>query len=337
MKHVFFVHSAITEKIALSIIKKKEIRDYLFLDKRRFESSVEERKNVEKLYNLEDNLKKALSNWINIYKGDKEIESIVGGKFKIYTPHTSFTRARILMSHPMCEGFSVFEEGLVSYCHEEYMDIHIPKREESVREKIKYRGRLGNQRRCREGYDEIFSVHEKAFPEKREKNILDVKFGEVDCRVDMENRSCILILESLSHYHKSMCSVYSSSIMDVLRTINEKYDKVYYKLHPDSYGNWQEQLLKNIIRRYGPESEEIERSACIEDIAIKAGNDVILNISSTGLYCGLYSEGTVYSFHDIFSANGSDVGSDRKRRRMTNVSGWVPDIFWEHVELLGDA
>jgi hypothetical protein len=223
------------------------------------------------------------------------------------------------------------EEGLFSYCTKDEISRVIPTGEESTKRKMTHLGRLGDQAFCRKGYSHLFVTNRSAFPDRERKKVVPVEFGSRRSQHKVERNHCILVLESLAFYHQEIASMYVAAMVEVLQRLDEMYDQAHYKLHPENYGNWQEQLLKNLIWRHGPDAEEIDRAACVEDVAIGTGADVVVNTGSTGLYCGLYSEGTVYSFHNVFSSYAADVGVDRGEHRIENVSGWVPDVFWENV------
>lgn len=335
MKKIFVLHSSITEKIAISIINKRQLEDFIFITTARYRT---ERggHNLNQIFRLDAIGVNLLSTWAGIFRGDRRVSEISGGPFHLYVPNTALEKIRLLLSHRQCEGFSVMEEGLYSYCSRAQLEEMLPLGRESLRERFTHFGRLGDQRFCRDGYSNLFALTSDAFPGRAGKNILSVEFSESQGSVfpgqDIREDHCILICESLSYLHREKTSVYVASFVEVLQIASTRYEKIHYKLHPDSYGTWQETLLRNLIHRHASAAEEIDRSASIEDIAIGSSADVLVNISSAGLYCGLYSEGDVYSFHDIFSSNGRGVGIYEEEGR--GAHDWVPDIFWDNVTCL---
>jgi hypothetical protein len=333
MTNVFVLHSAITEKVSRSIIEDLGLEEVVFLTTKRY-STEEKSEAIGQLYDVKGVGEYMVKMWLEIIRGDWKVARKFGGEFHLYVPNTVFPEVRFLLSHRRCAGFSVMEEGLYSYCTREQLESMLPLGADPLRLRLASLGRLRKQQFCQDGYSRLFALTPDAFPGRDRTTVVPATFRTTQSQEGMSG-DCILVCESLSFLHAENAPIYASSMVEVIQVIRERYDKVHYKIHPDSYDNWQEALLKNLIHRYGPDAEEIDRSAAIEDIAIGSGADVVLNVSSTGLYCGLYAEGDVYSFHDIFSANGEGVGVYGQDDRHAN--DWVPDIFWENVRLLGDS
>jgi hypothetical protein len=226
------------------------------------------------------------------------------------------------------------EEGLYSYCTQKKLEGILPLGNANTRLNIKSLGRLGEKKFCREGYSKLYAFNRKAFPGLGRVEVVPFQVADTRYEYNIGDEECVWICESLSYMHTENVSISVASIVEVLSRLEERYNKVYFKIHPDSYGGWQRQLLINLVDRYGPTSREIGRAECIEDIAVGTGADVVLNVSSTGLYCGLFSSGTVYTYHDIFSSNGNGVGVYKKDGRTPN--DWVPGVFWRNVKSINE-
>jgi len=323
MKHVFYVHSAITERLARAIIEQEDIDEFLILSTARYESHESSVVNIDEVYPLEGLRYKLFKNWSAIIQGDREISRLVGGEYHLYVPQTALQRIRLLLSHRLCSGFSLMEEGLLSYCTREQLDTLMPFEAETTRNWIAYLGRLGRGEFHRDDPDNVYALREEAFPEYKAKKIVQVEFEPSTYSHRIDSNDCILVCESLKYYSSKIASLYISSFVEVLVRLNQNYDRVHFKLHPDNYGTWQEALFKSLISRHCTDAVEIDRSAYLEDIAISSGSDVVVHLSSTGLYCGMFSDGQAFSFHDIFQANA--VGID------TEEFSWVPDAFWNSV------
>jgi len=298
-------------------------------------SDTKENKTIEEIYRLKRGKKRnVLKNWAQIKRGDERVSEIAGGEFHLYVPYTHFEEVRMLLSHPLCSGFSIVEEGLMSYLTPGQMEKMIPPEEESVGQKIKCLGRLGEHSFYREGYEKIYATNERAFPERKNKEVLDVHFGEEGGRAEIGTDECILVLDSLTHYEKEKACTYVLSLSAALNVLEERYEKIHYKLHPDSYGNWQADIMTAALGRLRCPVREIPRSASIEDVAIGSPADVVVDLSSVGLYCGMFSDGNVYSFHDILSTADSTDCDRKPASEVSNIADCVPDVFWEYVEPL---
>jgi hypothetical protein len=240
----------------------------------------------------------------------------------------------MLLSHRLCSGFSIVEEGLMSYLTSDQLEKMISPEEESIGQKIKCLGRLGEYSFYREGYEKIYATNEEAFPGRKNKEVLDVNFGRGEGHAQIGEDECILVLDSLTHYEKEKSCTYVLSLSAALEILEERYEKLHYKLHPDSYGNWQEETMETALGRLECPVREIDRSASIEDVAIGSPTDVVVDLSSVGLYCGMFSDGNVYSFHDILSLSHGTDCDQKPAGQVSNIADCVPDVFWEHVEPL---
>ena len=271
---------------------------------------------------------------MNIKKGDQIVSEMAGGEFHLYVPYTHFEEVRMLLSHRLCSGFSIVEEGLMSYLTPGQMEKMVPPKEMSVGQKIKCLGRLGEYSFYRDGYEKIYATNERAFPKRTNKEVLEVNFGDEAGSEEIAEDECILVLESLTHYEKEKACTYVLSLSAALHVLEERYARIHYKLHPDSYGNWQEDVMRAALGRAECPVREIDRSASIEDVAMGAPADVVVDLSSVGLYCGMFSEGNVYSFHDMLSTANTTDCDQKSPSEVSNIADCVPNVFWEYVEPL---
>ncbi|WP_263831213.1 polysialyltransferase family glycosyltransferase [Salinibacter sp.] len=334
-KNIFYVNSNIVKKVCKKIINKEDKKEYKIIFENRHRRINEKINSIEEIYNLKrKNKRDVLKNWLQIKSGDQIVSEIAGGEFHLYVPYTHFEEVRMLLSHRLCSGFSIVEEGLMSYLTPEQMEKMVPPEEESIGQKIKCLGRLGEYSFYRDGYEKMYATNERAFPGRMNKEVLDVDFGGGEGREEIGKGECILVLDSLTHYEKEKSCTYVLSMSAALDVLEENYEKIHYKLHPDSYGNWQEGVMKAALGRLECPVREIDRSASIEDVAIGSPADVVVDLSSVGLYCGMFSDGNVYSFHDILSAADSTDCDEKPASEVSNIADCVPGVFWEHVEPL---
>jgi hypothetical protein len=334
-KSIFYVNSNIVEKVCKSIVKKYKIKSYKFIKEKRHSKRNEESKAAEEIYELKRGKKREiLRNWSRIKSGDRIVSEIAGGEFHLYVPYTHFEEVRMLLSHRLCSGFSIVEEGLMSYLTPDQMEKMVTPMTPSLGQKIKCLGRLGEYSFYREGYETLYATNEQAFPGRQSKEVLDVQFGEGEEGAEIGKDECILVLDSLTHYEKEKACTYVLSLSAALDVLEERYEKIHYKLHPDSYGTWQADAMEAALGRLECPVREIDRSASIEDVAIGSPADVVVDLSSVGLYCGIFSDGAVYSFHDILSTADRTDCDQKPASAVSNIADCVPDVFWEHVEPL---
>jgi hypothetical protein len=332
---IFYVNSNIVEKVCRSIIEENNFREYVIINASRYSCKKYENKIAEKIYSLKRFKKRnILLNWAIIKSGDKIVSEIAGGEFHLYAPHTNVVEVRMLLSHRLCSGYSIVEEGLMSYLTPDQMEKMITPTTPSLGQRIKCLGRLGTHSFYRDGYEKLYATNEQAFPGRKNKEVLDVHFGEREGRGEIGKDECILVLDSLTHYGKEKTCTYVLSLSAALDVLDERYEKIHYKLHPDSYGTWQADTMKAALGRLECPAREINRSASIEDLAIGSPADVVVDLSSVGLYCGMFSDGNVYSFHNILSTADSTDCDQKSASEVSNIADCVPDVFWDHVEPL---
>jgi len=320
MTHVFYVHSAITEKIARAIILHKNISKYILISNQRYNSHEDRVLNIDSIYQLGRVRFNVVRNWLPILRGDRIIRDIISDTYHLYVPQTSIISVRLLLSHKLCSGFSIMEEGLLSYCSEEDVDKKIPPKNEPMIRQIAHFNRLGPRKFYRSGYRKAYAHHSSAFPNLTNKELVSIDFNESYYNNKIKPTDCILVCESLKSMNRDNLCMHISKLNLVLKDLSDKYTTVHYKLHPDSYNNWQEDALKKIISYNCRDSKEIERGAYLDDIAVTAGVDVIVDLSTTGLYCGLHSKSDVYTYHNIMSQSVVATKHDPY---------WVPEIYWQ--------
>ena len=332
MTHVFYIHSAITEKVAAAIAESLDGQVVMIADERY--PMAEAGARIDEIYALSPFRYNVTKNWRAIWAGDARVEALTDGAFHLYTPQTAIEKVRLLLSHRHCTGFSLMEEGLMSYCTQEQRDAVLPPQSESVRRSMGFLGRLGPRRFCREGVDTLYVLHDRAFPGYDETQRASATFGAPDESPGTRPGDCLLVPESLTFYDKKTACLYLQAFADMVDHIEDRYERAFYKLHPDSYGTWQAAAFRRPIEQSTLQGRELDRARCLEDVAVATGIDVFVNVSSAGLYCGLFSGGTVYSFHDHFAS--AFPASDRDAQgRIPGISDWIPDVFWAHTVNVG--
>jgi hypothetical protein len=331
MNGLFFINSGIVEKISDRIIEAKKLDNYVKVYHPRYEGT-EEGYSSENLYYVGRYRYNLFKNWAEVVKGDTKLEKIFKEKFHMFCPYSYRKDIRLIISSRRCRGFSFMEEGLMSYCTEEQVEEKIETREESIREKIEYMGRLGKKSFYREGCEKRYCLTDEAFP-GRKKEILDIDLGNIEKVGGIKNGSCIFVCDSIPNDIK-VASVYLASLSEVMNKEKFKYDAIYFKLHPNSYGNWQGEVMRNLFKRMDNKTEEINPSSALEDFIVRHNLDVFLNLSSTGLYCGAIGGCNVFSFNNVFRSIYHERGEGEIDNKVSMIDNCVPDIFWKNVELI---
>lgn len=326
--HVFYVHSSITNKLAESIIRSDKLRDCVKISHGRYKAKKGDVECFEDPFNLPSFRFNVFKNWSAIRAGDKQITQQIRRPFHAYVPQTSLLSIQLLLSHPLCEGFSLLEEGLLSYCTKDQLDVIRPPKKQSLFRRLSNLNRINKVVEFYEhSYKKAYAITKSSFPDFERKEVVSLVAPEDNSAGEVQRDHCILILESLAYYENEIACTYAATLVEVLQTLRRHYSKMHYKLHPENYGTWQENLFKNLIGRYGPPAAEIDRGAVIEDVAVISGADVFVNVSSAGLYIGMITDGRVYSFSNIFRQNGAVTQSEEE-------TAWIPDVFWDYVQPL---
>lgn len=336
--NIFYVTSYITERVSKRVIKKENLNNILIISDDRYAPSdlgVEHIK-AENIYDLKKPLKNnVIRNWKSILKGNKKISEISNGSFDLYVPNSNIENVKIMTSYSGCESFSYIEEGFTSYC--KFGEIETPK--EGVLRKMKnylaYFGLTNENKIFKKGYKKAYGISKYSFPNWERKVSMKPDFRKRDNKFGLKNNYCILVLDSMRNLSPIKENIYDNSLSKAVSVIEDRYKGIYYKMHPDSYGKKEEKKFKNVIKSANCESEEIGQSKPTEKIAIGSELDVVVNLTSTGLYCLLYSDCDVYTFYNIFERKARLAGLEDQN--ILGFERFVPDVFWDNVKSLGES
>lgn len=119
MKHVFFVHSAITYLVSKEIIsqEKIDIKNCVLLSTQDyFEKLPYKESEVGKVFIIDIyKLQKIKNPILREHQINKYISSNIKEKYLFYTPHDLFLPAKYFIFHPLCSKYFYIEEGMASY------------------------------------------------------------------------------------------------------------------------------------------------------------------------------------------------------------------------------
>ena len=292
--NIFYVTSFITEKVSQRVIEEEELEEYLFISSPRYDTKSEKSVSSEKIYKIKKPIKSNLvENWSSIIRGNRKLSRLCKDKFDLYVPNTKITNVNIIMSHKKCGEFSFIEEGFTSYCNFDSIKKPTVKAERKIKNYIAYLGVEVEKEMFEEGYKKAYGISNYSFPKWERKKVIEPKFSKGNTKFDISKKSCILVLDSMRTISERKQKIYLSCLSRVVSIMENKYEKVYYKLHPDNYDGIEEVVFGSTIENSECIAEEIDKHVPIEEFAIRSGLDVIVNLSSTGLYCILYSIGAL--------------------------------------------
>lgn len=332
MKHLFYIHSHITKKISKQIIKTKDLhKDSIFVFPSRYESLSEYKtvNNIDKIYALNYSTWKFYVNYFNILKADYFVSNLCDKDyFHLYLPQTRMPWIMMLMSHKLCAGFSLIEEGMASYYTKQAMENKYLGTNENLTKSLYSMFRLGKNDFFRDGYTKVYGLSQDSFPGFPRKEIIDIDFSNKKLEFEFTDDDCILVCETVAYFNKEKSTVYIAGFVMCLKILQKKYKNVYFKLHPKQYNSWESLFFKNLIYEYFSEATEIPRNCSLEEIAATfQGIDFIVNLSSVGLYAGRLGN-KVFSFSNILAKLGVGI------KVVTNQIKMTPELFWKYVNLI---
>jgi hypothetical protein len=326
----FYVTSFITEKISEKIIEEEGIKDFVVISNERYEPYREKFVYEDEIYEIKKPLKSNLiKNWKNIIEGKNKISELSENGFSLYIPNSNIETVQILLSQEECEEFSFIEEGFTSYCKPE----SIKKSKDGVirrlKNKFSYMGNIAEGKVFREGYSRAYCLSEYAFPGWERKKVISTKISPFEDEKYMGKESCILVIDSMRALESIKKEIYMSTLSRVVSILEGRYEKVYFKLHPDNYLNENDRVFRSIVEMCSACTREIDQKRSIERLAVGSNSDVIVNLSSAGLYCLLFSDSKVYTFYDMFRRHAERAGLEAEN--ILGFERFVPDVFWDNA------
>lgn len=122
MKHVFVIHSHITFLVAMGTVNllKLSQSQVIFLYGRNYRISCikvpYKTIDISSFYRPSPTyLFNCFQQWKYIRKVDKFISNEIADSYYVYIPHTGFEIFQILLTHPLCKGLNLIQEGAVTY------------------------------------------------------------------------------------------------------------------------------------------------------------------------------------------------------------------------------
>lgn len=337
MKHVFLVHSTTTELVSRAVLRRERVPegDELLLCSRRHVPAgprlrwkpIHYRHNPESFPSCTNPLRsRALRR-----RFDLAVANWVGGeRFVFYTPQTSQRFMQLLMSHPLCTGFSFIEEGLGSYKTRDQVDRSEPPRALSRWDRVCFGGRLRDGHFFAAGHRNAFGVGEEVFPGFEKRVILDGAFDTVSPELPA-GVECILVLSGLPAYGLLDLSVETRALERALDDCHAAgIRRVHYRYHPSFTGSTLTAPYMALFERHAERFlfEELPAPIVLEAIRPAVPGLVILtNVSSIAIYAAR-NGCSVLSYARYVEKEDPPFGD-------TILS--LPDVFHRSVHYLGDG
>ena len=344
MKHLFYIHSAITYFVALGVIK------YRNLDKgacilmlgRGFQpdhASSEIRESILPFSHHPVNSfaveRQFWKGWKKIIAFDNYVSNLTGEEhFHIYTNQTGLDFIRLFISHEKCQGFSYLEEGLYSYFPAEKVNLELCPSGDATAfykllKRLNFNGRLSSDPVFfSDEYKEAFGISEAVFPGFRNKITLENPFYNSEANNCLNGH--IIALDALYEYGVVTKAVYEHAIKKMFLYFEARnIDQVWIKFHPEQY-NIAAHLaeIREVVAKYkrGINVKELPQTCLLELIAGNSlGNvEFYVFLSSVGLYAGMCGK-KAYSFANFIAEKDNDYS---KRIEL------LPDVFKRHVEFI---
>ncbi|WP_299825415.1 polysialyltransferase family glycosyltransferase [uncultured Pontibacter sp.] len=344
MKHLFYIHSTVTYFVALEVIKYKKLDKHaccLLLGrgfKQLYKFSEIKQSIVPFSHHLFDSFaveKQLWNGWRKLRAFDDYVAQITNSdSFHLYTNQSGTSFIQLFISHRKCSGFSFLEEGMASFypiskINNEICPAGYATSFYKLLKHLNYFGRLSqNPYFYDEGYDKVYGISEAAFPEFRNKIILDNPF------YNSEASNCInghlIALDALYEYGIVEKAVYVQAIEKMFLYFQKrKVDQIYIKYHPEQYNNATHlQEIRNVVTRYKRGIKVIELSSTCSLELIAGNNLADINfyvfLSSVGLYAGMCGK----------KANSFATYIGEKDIQFKEKIESLPSVFSKYVKFL---
>lgn len=349
MKHIFFIHSHITEFITSSIMEFKEIPKescIVFLDRNHnlsydlgttysipFTTSTQNTTDdfsFKLLFYRNRALLAEVDSWIDRITGKEE--------FFYYIPNTSYKFSQLVSTHPRCRGYYLIEEGIGSYMtYEHNLTTYYPQKNLLYNnllyllKRLNFRGRLHDKvslfNCLHPNYRGAFCYSRECFENFPNQTVLSLQYNSFS-RDANETPTHIIVFDFYYENFKLSFDAFIRSHERLLERLMEQgVKKVGYKLHPKQYTHSRsKEALETLFDRYKTRMElvEIGREVSLEKIGINGDKVFYLAFSSVGIYASLFG-------NKVFSIYSWIEHEDPRTR---NVIDGLPLIFSETVEQL---
>ncbi len=318
MKHLFLVHSNITDIVAQQIVKQYElpVEDVIFLLARNQHSNFKNKIKFPYSHFPIDSFKVSFffwKNWRKLKNIDNWINELTAKQaFHFYTPQSGMNVFYLITSHPLCKGFSYIEEGLASY--KRFKQIKNPKANSKLRDLLYYINFKGRSKSVKHFFDldhpkllDSYGLSELSFPDLKKKQIIEKPFknNKLNTKAEAEN---ILILGPYIEFGEIKKEILLEALGELFDWMFQiKIDALNIKFHPaqdesisinpilDLFSSYKNKINFNIL----------EDHFILEKYAFENKVDFYIVISSLAIYANV-SGNKVYSIAERIASKQSN-------------------------------
>jgi hypothetical protein len=289
-RHVFYLHSIITEAIAEAVVAELRLKkdDVVVVCGRGYSPKARWAGLIQsELKNVPDGPHSLpLPSAIRLIRSfDKWLKNFCSENFMLYIPQSSIPLIVLLANHPGCKAFNYIEEGLSYYTHP--VESNIPRKLSLYRVWPLCRVRP----RCffEEGYKTAFVTRNNALKSNLRKVIVNPVFSEAESKelVGSSESACVavFVLQTVKWMNANEACAYFNAIRDALEQCAARGEQVFYKMHPEQVGSDEGDLIKAIMRKFS--ANQLPQDFCLETLPSSRSNLYFVTLNSSFL---LYSK-----------------------------------------------
>jgi hypothetical protein len=304
MKHVFFVHSHITNLVSRAVVRHHGFpaEQVLFVCARGYRPPSGEFKVID--FPVRDEWlvpTRQLGRWLRERRVLRRFVNQLGKEeFVWYLPHTAFLFFQAFVSHPSCQGFSLIEEGMGSY-HEPGVLDDLRRAQVAARQLdwrasfVRWAGLEPRLKFADPRYLAAYGCTGDAFPGFPRKVRVSIAEPVTPSAATIET---VVVFDAVLEQSLAGPEAFFHCIEDLVQFLaREQRTKVSFKLHPQQYvdarhvGRLRQALATN---PHGVQFTELPADFCLEQLAQGGRTDFFIFVSSVGIYaaesgCSVFS------------------------------------------------
>lgn len=314
MKHLFQVHSSTTYHSALAVCRYKalSLSECFFLPIRGFvcpdlpeEATIVELSARSGIVGL--SLRTIRKNLYTLHKSDGEIDDLLKGEtFEFYVPQTWHDSSHLIISHPLCSGFSYLEEGWTSYYKFGGIERAYPTKERTLwahtLRLLFFRGRLPSKLSFfHHGYRCAYGLTDMSFPDWENRVVLGLPESLNALTETSPETPPVLVFDALVELGKASIESVVYAITKLLdRLVAANADCLRYKFHGAQTEEASKSRLEEIFELYKNriQIEQLPADTVLETMVSNENFIMYTFNSAAGLYAAL-AERKVISINDF--------------------------------------
>ncbi|RPD45526.1 polysialyltransferase family glycosyltransferase [Paracnuella aquatica] len=318
MKHLFVINSHITALCALSIIelRKLQIDEVVILTMRGAKLKDTRFKHVDFIYPHIVNPIPQTRNVLKARKVLKEFDIFIakiteGKEFYCYVNHNMARNTELMINHPLCNGFSIMEEGAAAYNSADFFKKKYSNRSPSIWDRVGYKNRIRKRYFYRPDYDNVYAVTSLAFPGFENKIVLEKILSNGDSSYSKYNNTNILVFDGAVTLEMIDIESFIEGLERFLSNVfNNDMATVFYKFHPVQPTDERLVFEKYFASKKTINFIKLPDEAILEEMISVAKNlKMYFNVSTISIYANALGH-QCYSFSNILCSI-SKIFSDK--------------------------